>query len=335
MIIGKILYSAFALVLAIPFSRLIFGGSWLWYIGMDTTLFLIYIIGFFMIYNHIFTSLNNDKMATATSNPQKEVGLNYRDIELTTPTGHPIKGWYIPSTQASVGNPVLIYSHGFGLSREQLGESSYEQFKYFAARGYSVITFEYPIGEREGAHKVTGGALESEDLATVVDYAKEMGHEFVGLIGYSYGGNTSLYYAVNKVTPLVDAIILDSSIVVTPSILARQLHVWSGLPVYISRPFLYLLWKRKMGFRKDDHPIQNVFKTSSDIPILFWHGTSDRDAFYEVIESVYSKQSHPLTQLRTVQDGEHVELHTKVGESVYNEQTLDWLTQLNTEKLKA
>ncbi len=306
-------------------SRFIFEGDWLWYWLIDSVLVLLYIVALCWLYHQIFKSFNHDKMEVAKSDPQKEIGLNFEELELCTSKGHPIKGWYISSVKESSDKPVIIYSHGFGLSREQLGEVSYRQFDFFIKKGYSVITFEYPIGDREGAHKVSGGVLEAEDLSTVVRFANDKGHQFICLFGYSYGGNTSLYYAVNKVEPLVDAVILDSSIIVTPEIFAKQLEVWMGLPSYISRLFLSLMWKKNIGHHQNNHPIKNVHTEQSDIPILFWHGTHDKDAFYHVMEKISKRQSHTFTQLKTVQDGNHVELHNIVGESAYNQETYDWL----------
>lgn len=315
--------------MVIPLFHFIIEGNWLEYGLIDAVLIVLYILGLVWFYNYIFVTLNNGKMGVAKSTPRNELGLDYKEFQLITPNGHPIKGWYIPAKEHNDDDhPVIIYSHGFGLSREQLGEVSYRQFDFFIKRGYSIITFDYPIGDRDGSHKVTGGALESEDLATVIKYAKNNGHQFICLMGYSYGGNTTLYYALNKVQPLADAIVLDSSSVFTPDIIAKQLQVWSGVPSLISRLFLPILWKRQTGYSWISHPMQNVFTKKIDSPVLFWHGTSDRDAFYEVIKNIFANQIHSLTDFKTVQEGKHIELYTIIGEDMYNQVTFEWMEKV-------
>jgi uncharacterized protein len=313
------------LLVLVPLSRFLFAGHWLWYWVTDGILLVTFISGLIWFYNEVFLSLHKSKMAVAKSDPLKEIGLEYEEISLSSPGGHPILGWYIKCSKPSKGHPILIYSHGFGLSREQLGEASYRQFAFFVKNGYSIITLDYPMGQREGAHLVTGGNLESQDLSAVVKFAKEKGHQFIVNIGYSYGGNTALYYSINEIKPEVDAMILDSSTVFIPEVFTRQLKGWIGIPKWISWILLRLMWKRQIGYHWRIHPIRSVFIKEIKIPILFWHGTADKDAFYEVIEKVYTRQSNTLTELKTVEGGQHVDLHKVIGEDAYNQTTLDWL----------
>ncbi|RLQ96324.1 hypothetical protein D9X91_08560 [Falsibacillus albus] len=307
---------------------LLFGGWWGWYAIASIAFLILYGIGILWLYDYTMQGVINSEMASAESDPLTEAGLDYENIIIKSSNGSPISGWYLQSDVSVEGNPIIIYSHGFSLSKEQLGAPSYKQFGYFLQKGYSILTFEYPLGSRDRSHIASCGIMERDDLTSVVRFAREKDHQFISVMGYSYGGGTALFTCVDAEHQEIDALVLDSSFIPVMNVFIDKFHHWMGYPRILSRVLLPVMWKRHLSISWQEHPMETVFTKSCETPILFWHGTEDADASYQLISQIHAKQRHPFTKLRTVEKGEHVALHEVVGEDEYNDDTFAWLEKV-------
>lgn len=137
-------------------------------------------------------------------------------------------------------------------------------------RRFSVYTFDFR------GHGASGGYLEidlqgpMEDLGAVVRHARDCGHHWVGVVGFSLGGMAALVRAA--LHDDLDAVVAVSAPPVYPDIepYRRMLPLWSLFLRFLGARF------RPVGPRGPS-PL-DVAERMPDVPLLLVHGT--REAFY-------------------------------------------------------
>ncbi|WP_053960350.1 alpha/beta hydrolase [Sulfobacillus thermosulfidooxidans] len=287
----------------------------------------------YYVYNYAMRwYIERSEPESAESNPLAAANLFYETVHLKSENGSPIEGWYIParpddgSQDPALTGPVVIYSHGFGNSRELAKDVTYRQMVRLHHEGYAILTFDYPYGNRPGAHKVSAGVLESLDLKAAIDFARhQKGHHFVIVWGFSYGAGVALLLAINAPHHGMDALVCDSAFIPRERVLEHMLERFAGLPRWLSRLLLPHFWKKFLGDKWEHHPIEGVLDTDFRIPILLLHGTDDQDAPFTVMEELATRQSHTQFLWIPVRHGHHMELQDVLGEEEYNTMIIHWI----------
>ena len=321
----KIMFGWIVFTVVVGLMKWIMGGLWTPYLVIEAVglmLFFGTVLYFYRVAMRWYT--RDAEMERHVSDPS-QAGLAFESFCVQRASGVQIEGWYIPETAGRVPcRKAVIYSHGFGNSREVCGEVTYRQMAALHKAGYAIFTFDYPYGDRPHSHPMTAGIEESRDLLAVVDYVRSRAYAWVAVFGYSFGGGTALLAAQSGG---VNALFLDSAFIAQLSLLIDMLKRFAGLPPLLSRILLPPFWKHCIGIGWRDHPMNTILNHTFSIPMLIAHGTHDADAPYAVMATFAQHQS-PWGTFLSVSQGKHMELHEVLGEDGYNATILQWLSEV-------
>jgi uncharacterized protein len=132
-----------------------------------------------------------------------DVGLEYREVTLTTADGVTLGAWYAPSTNGA----ALVLLHGSGSTRADVLDHA----EVLSARGYGVLLLDARgHGDSEG-HAMDLGWYGDADLAAAVDHlvASPDVTGGVGAVGMSMGGEEAIGAAA--AIPELEAVVAEGA----------------------------------------------------------------------------------------------------------------------------
>ena len=198
-----------------------------------------------------------------------DVGMQYRDVTLTTSDNVKIHGWFIPGA----GSRVLLFFHG------NAGNISHrlDSIRQFHSLGLSVFIIDYRgYGQSDG--RPTEAGMNRDALAAWEYLTGEMGTDpgDVILFGRSLGGAVAAKLAA-RTEPL--ALIVESSFTSVPDI-ASEIYPW--LPAR---------WLSRMRHATQD------YVASARAPVLVIHSRDDEIIPYHHGERIFESAGPPRTLL--------------------------------------
>lgn len=184
----------------------------------------------------------------------------------------------------------LIAIHGYTGKREHM----YSYARYYAERGYNVLTPDMRShGDSEG--KLIGmGWLDKDDVKLWISYVLGLDQDAeIVLHGVSMGGATVMMTSGEDLPENVKAIIDDCGYTSVWDEFTDEARYLFHIPQF---PILYtasVISKIRAGYNfQEASALEQVKKT--DIPILFMHGSEDNfvntDMVYELYEACNSKK---------------------------------------------
>ena len=203
----------------------------------------------------------------------------------------------IPALKEFAGQQkkCLIRVHGYSQNKM----ISVRFLPMFRAMGYSVVTYDQRgFGESGGFCSL--GYHEKHDLAAVVDWVRDrLGPDtIIGLHGESLGAITVLE-ALDVLSGIAFAV-PDSSCASAYSAVTALTH----LPAFPILTIVNLWFRLRRGFGlKDVRPIDKV--AASDVPLLFLHGTNDRQLVYTESEKLFAAAKKPLSRMELFEGSGH------------------------------
>jgi len=238
-----------------------------------------------------------DKMEKEAFTIHRDGGVNLACEFIPAPAGK-------PSASAAQPPKCLIRVHGFSQNRL----ISVRFLPVFRAMGYSTVIYDQRgFGESGGFCSL--GYYEKHDLAAVVDWVRQrLGEDTViGLHGESLGAITVLE-ALDSLDNIAFAI-PDSSCTSVYSLFSGLTH----LPVFPVLSIVNLWVKlRYKASLKDIRPIDKA--ACSDIPLLFLHGTADRQIPASESRALFAAAKHPLSRLELFEGVGHCMGHAEETE---------------------
>jgi dipeptidyl aminopeptidase/acylaminoacyl peptidase len=142
------------------------------------------------------------------TDPKKEMGLDYEEVEFSAQDGIRLSGWFIPAVQTPAATVIMV--HGWPWNRmgtqanDLLGDLPGSKpinllplTRALHEKGYNVLMFDLRNHGESGTRiPITSGWLEKRDLLGAIRYAKsrpEVSANRLGTIGFSMGGNTVVF----------------------------------------------------------------------------------------------------------------------------------------------
>ena len=131
----------------------------------------------------------------ATNVPRAELGtavpgdhgLEYQDVEFTTPDGVTLSGWYVPSANRA----AVVLLHGAGSTRTAVLQHA----AVLARHGYGVLLFDARGHGRSGGQAMDFGWYGDEDVTGAVSFLlqqPDVDPERIGAVGMSMGGEEAI-----------------------------------------------------------------------------------------------------------------------------------------------
>jgi len=209
---------------------------------------------------------------------------------------------FIPAP-APVGKPAkcLIRVHGFSQNRM----ISVRFLPVFQAMGYSTVIYDQRgFGESGGFCSL--GYYEKHDLAAIVAWVRQrLGPDTViGLHGESLGAITILE-SLDVLDDIAFAV-PDSSCASAYSAVTAL----TRLPAFPVLSIVNLWFRLRCGFGlKEIRPIDKV--AASDVPLLFLHGTKDRQLVCTESEKLFAAAKNPLSRMELFEGSGHCMMHAE------------------------
>lgn len=230
-----------------------------------------------------------------------DLGLSYQNISFPSRIDHlKLSGWYLPAPQAKA---IIIEAHGYRGNRCN-DKAELPVAKGLVEKGFSVLMFDFrDSGSSEGS-LVSVGDFEQRDLLGAVDYAKELGYQNIGIIGYSMGAAIAAIVAAQDKD--IQAIVLDSPFADLKTYLDVNMSHWTGLPNIPFTPIILEGIPLLTGINPDRvSPIKAMERLKKE-PILFIAGDVDRTIPMENSKQLFQAVDNPQDELWIVHGAIHV-----------------------------
>jgi len=196
--------------------------------------------------------------------------LPYSDISFASRQGGlKLQGWLIP---AGLTKRIVIEAHGYKGNRAN-DAPALPTAKALHDAGIAVLMFDFRDSGNSAGKRVTVGLYELQDLLGAVDYAKSLGYQHIGVIGFSMGAATAIEAATKD--NAIQATVADSPFANLNTYLSTNMSVWTHLPNWPFTP--EILWEMRvisgLNARQVD-PLHDL-ETWQPKPLLLIAGTAD------------------------------------------------------------
>lgn len=238
-------------------------------------------------------------LETKTMRPYKEftrdlidglVAEPFERIYVKSHDGLTLAGRYY---EASPSAPVMIQMHGYKSTpyRDFAGG-----FKIVRDMGMNLIHCEQRAHEESEGKTITFGILECEDCLSWIEYvAERFGKERkIILCGISMGASTVLMASGRDLPDSVVGVIADCPYSSPKDIILKVATVDMKLPGELFYPFIYLGARIFGGFKLTADSATEAVKRAK-VPILLFHGQSDRFVPHEMSERIYASAKEKIT----------------------------------------
>ena len=229
-----------------------------------------------------------------------DLGLPYEDVEITSSSGHTLRGWFVPPPPRSDGR-IGIFVHGANSSRMQALENG---AKFWYRRGYGLLTMDLSGRGSSDGDYVTYTHNERHDVASMIEWARERASDGskVVVFGTSNGAASAIYAAAED--PELPALVLDAPYADLPSAAASMLSSRGGHPLLL-RP-LFLAVRIRAGIDLSSVRPEEVV-ARIEAPVLFVHGDADRQVPIEHSRRMHAarEKAGRASDLWVLPGGEH------------------------------
>lgn len=201
------------------------------------------------------------------------VGVPYEDVLTFNAIGQPVRGWWMPATNATA---TILINHGAVSNRSSL--TSY--YIYFHNLGYNVLVYDYQgFGDSYSSPSLSTILVDATAAIEFIEARAEPGADTIVIYGISLGTLPTFALAAAD-RPSVAGIIIEGSFQ------PQALPSWSLLLVGI------VPWASAIDHMPPDlDPMENV--VSVDVPKLFLQSREDVITPFESAAALYDLALDP------------------------------------------
>lgn len=239
-------------------------------------------------------------------------------VHIHSSTGIDLQGRFF----AGQNRGLLIVASGYGETQDQV-----LPFAEFLHRsGFNVLTFNSRARATSGGEYVTLGALEQEDLISIVDFAArrpEVDPGRIGVLGVSLGGATAILAAAAD--QQIRAVVDDCGFSDASSAIAASFQHFIHLPAMPFAPITVWIASYRAGFDIERVRPVDVIGQISPRPILIIHGLDDYLIPVANSERNFAAAREPK-ELWLVPGAKHAESHA-VKREQYEQKVVKFFTR--------
>ncbi len=235
----------------------------------------------------------------------KDLGHDYEDVEVLTPDGVRLRGWFIDKGS----DKTVLAIHGYTSSK---WDETYMKpvIDILARNGYNVAAFDLRAHGESGGDRTTLGKREAADMKAVIEWLKREKPgkaRKVGAIGYSMGGAVTIMLASEP--GLLDAAVADSpyiDIMRSGKRWVRRVKGVLGALLRLAYPLIVRFTSSKAGIRPEE---LNMMRYADRVraPMLLIAGERDDLVTVDEVRKFYeaARRTNPNIEL-WVTDSAHV-----------------------------
>ena len=216
-----------------------------------------------------------------------DVGMDYRDVQVTTSDGLRLAGWWTPSKNGA----AVIVQHGYKTNRStQLLEIA----ATLARGGYGVLLSSLRAHDLNDGRVISFGLEEMKDLSAwlaLIQTLEGVDPSRIGIFGNSLGGSLAIQLAAQ--TQSIKAIVTHSAVASVRSTVETSIAYFTGLPPFPFTPMI-LFWVEQDWAMQPDLLDFTVWSAALDSqPILLMQGGADVVVASESGQLLYDAAREP------------------------------------------
>ena len=198
-----------------------------------------------------------------------DVGMDYRDVQVTSADGLDLAGWWIPSRNGA----ALIVQHGYKTNRSTrlLGIAA-----LLVKHGYGVLLSSVRAHDVNGGEVISFGLEEMQDMAAWVAFVGQVDGvdpQRIGIFGNSMGGSLAIQLAAQS--PAIKAVVAHSATASIRSTVETSVRYFTGLPPLPFAPMILFWVERDWGIDADVIDFTQWIDDLSPRPVLLMQGGAD------------------------------------------------------------
>ncbi|MBM4415485.1 MAG: alpha/beta hydrolase [Chloroflexi bacterium] len=197
-----------------------------------------------------------------------DLGLRYEEVQFDADDDTLLRGWYLESPGA---RGTVVLAHDTDGTRADRHCGLFMLQRDYLRRGFHVMAFDLRGRGESGGVRDYFGALEQQDLAAAVSYARERA-EALPVVLHGFGLGAALTICALAEGLEVDAAIADSPFTSARAYLRRR---WAAVPAPTFRLALRIA-RGYFGADADATQPLRAITHMPEIPLLFIHGKADR-----------------------------------------------------------
>ena len=194
--------------------------------------------------------------------------LKPEPVTIASRTGTRIAGRFFPGRSRT----TIILSPGYGDRQEQMLPWA----DFLSRAGYSVFTYDMRARGQSGGDAITLGALEQEDLLSVIDYVAarpDVDKDKIGALGVSLGGAATVLAAARD--PRVKVVVDDCGFSDAPNVIFSAFEHFIHLPPIPFAPVTVAIADLRTGQRIERvRPVDAIGRIAPR-PVFIIHGLAD------------------------------------------------------------
>lgn len=216
-----------------------------------------------------------------------DVGMDYRDVQVTTSDGLRLAGWWTPSKNGA----AVIVQHGYKTNRStQLLEIA----ATLSRGGYGVLLSSLRAHDLNDGRVISFGLEEMKDLSAWLAFIQTLegvDPSRIGIFGNSLGGSLAIQLAAQ--TQSIKAIVTHSAVASVRSTVETSIAYFTGLPPFPFTPMI-LFWVEQDWAMQPDLLDFTVWIAALDSqPILLMQGGADVVVASESGQLLYEAAREP------------------------------------------
>ena len=223
--------------------------------------------------------------------------LRAEPVTIPSRTGSTLAGTFFPGTSRT----TIVVSHGYGNAQAEVLPWA----DFLVRAGYSAFIYDMRARGASGGDAITLGALEQDDLVSVIDYLvarPDVDPERIGALGVSLGGVTSILAAGQD--PRIKAVIAGCPFSDAPAAIGTAFEANVGLPAFPFGPISTRIAEWRTGLKMSAVRTTDAASQIAPRPLLLIHGTADADVPPANSERIFAAAGEPK-ELWLVPDATH------------------------------
>lgn len=244
--------------------------------------------------------------------------LTPEPVALQSRTNVTIGGRFFPGTNGA----TIILSHGYSGHQDQL----LPWVDFLQDAGFTIFTYDLRARGASGGDAVTLGALEQEDLLSVIDYLAsraDVDADRIGALGVSLGGAVTILAAARDAR--IQAVVTEGAFPDAPTVIAQNFKRYINLPAFPFAPVAVWIAEWRTGVTVSDvRPIAAI-EAISPRPLLIIHGEDDTKVPLAHGEALFAAAGEPK-ELWRIPGAEH-NMGLSVAPEEYERRVVEFFRQ--------
>ena len=212
--------------------------------------------------------------------------LPFEDVEIVTPDGLKLVGWFVPAQNGA----VILMQHGYKSTRKEL----LNEAEMMVRHGYGILLTTVRAHDHSEGEMITFGMNEVNDLEAWYHYLltrDDVDPEKIGILGNSYGGMLAIQFAAQNEN--IKAVVASCAFSSLNDTVETSVEYFTDLPAFPFAPLIVFWAEQETGFKTEDIDATQWIAQISPRPVFLMQGGADVVISAESGQRLYDAAGEP------------------------------------------